>query len=146
MNVNGVNMYRQPVQVDTASYYSFATASAAGGYAKNFASQTAAYGAIVPYPVSPFSSNLDNPDDAAAAQTAALMGIHQAFDAYVAPTVATWENNSAYAMGISQNGILTRSGAATNYGYLEVNLDVTLGVGAMRCVLLTYYYAGRLIG
>ncbi len=183
MNINGVDIYRKPVQVAQSTYLPFATASVAGGYASFYASQIEGKGDLVPYPVSPLSQFLDSQEEipgmggAKYGQVPPLLGIHAAFEGLdilqanggntssveyqtriaqrsaiiqmlnnntsVPLEYQTWDNWSAYKLGLQMNPVLNHDGTSTGYGMLECNLALPESFGNMRCILLTYYYQGR---
>ena len=51
----------------------------------------------------------------------------------------TFYTDSAYALGLTEHGILKHDGSSTNYGWLEVGLDYP---GVLNCYIYTYYYQG----
>ncbi len=115
------------------------------------------------FPVSPISSYVDSLNvltgTTLEAQVALIMGIYDAFSGMPAqkseiinmmasqaagepvevPAAQQVFNAwSAYALGLSKNGVLDHEGNARGYGYLEVGLDVE----GIRGSIYTYYYEG----
>lgn len=161
MNIAGQTIKREPTPLSTSSWVSYVTnslrdaiATGVAGFMQPTKSQNPG---LFVFPVSPISNYVDSLkaipglEGPVEANIAQIMGTVQGFNNALRPNIVNmiageevpaedqvFNAWSAYALGISQNGILDHTGNSRRYGYLEVGLDVF----GIRGTIYSYYYEG----